>query len=309
MPVATHVSAIYQGAVRHRRMSPVEHSFRYKVFMMYLDLDELPGLFDNHPGWGVDKRALAAFHRSDYFGPPEVPLMQAVRDAVEEKTGRRPEGPIRMLTNLRYFGYCFNPVTFYYCFDPSGTQVDCILAEITNTPWRERHSYIMQRHEARLVGPSQRFDFPKEFHVSPFIDMDIDYAWRFSPPGERLVVHMDDFRRPAAASPAMPQAVGVQLAGEQVAGRQGTAVQSAGAQVAASAASQDSKVFDATLVLKRKEISTSALTGLLLRHPCITATTLAAIYWQAFRLRLKKCPFYSHPQHDQESHAHVRHCA
>lgn len=185
-------SRIYKGRVEHRRSAPTENHFRYRLFMMYLDLAELPRLFDGIPFWSARRRAPAWFKRSDYFGSPEVPLDQAVRDLVEARTGKRPAGPIRLLTHLRYFGYCMNPVSFYYCFDASGEQLETIVAEITNTPWKERHQYVLSVLEpgARI----QRFGFDKDFHVSPFLPMDMQYRWSFNQPHNRVFVHMQNHR-------------------------------------------------------------------------------------------------------------------
>ncbi|TFG84011.1 MAG: DUF1365 family protein, partial [Chromatiales bacterium] len=128
-------SALYKGWVRHRRRTPAGNSFRYRLFMVYLDLDELPGAFDHNWLWSARRPALAWFRRKDFLGPPALPLDEAVRVRVEEHTGERPAGPIRMLAHLRYFGYCLNPVTFYYCFDAADREVRWIVAEINNTPW------------------------------------------------------------------------------------------------------------------------------------------------------------------------------
>ena len=136
-------SRIYKGWVEHRRHAPRQNRFRYPLFMMYIDLAELPGLFDRTPGWSARRPALAWFRRSDYLAPHAQPLDQAVRDLVEARTGARPAGPIRLLTHLRYFGYCMNPVSFYYCFDEAGDTLQTIVAEITNTPWGERHQYVL----------------------------------------------------------------------------------------------------------------------------------------------------------------------
>lgn len=183
-------SCIYQGTIGHRRRSPVPHEFRYRLFMLYLDLEELPRVFDGRWLWSARRPALAWFRRADYLGDPAVPLDCAVRDLVAERTGIRPTGAIRLLTHLRYFGYTQNPVSFFYCFDAAGTRVETIVAVITNTPWGERHAYVLpvqpdapQDHRVRLT---------KSFHVSPFMPMDVDYEWRFSPPGDRLTVHMEN---------------------------------------------------------------------------------------------------------------------
>lgn len=192
-------SRIYKGWVRHRRVAPTRHQFRYRLFMLYLDLAELPQLFDRTPFWSARRRALAWFKRSDYLGAPDVPLDRAVRDLVQVRTGARPGGPIRLLTHLRYFGYCMNPVSFYYCFDASGARLETIVAEITNTPWKERHQYVLTVEEAGGAEPARikRFGFDKVFHVSPFMPMDIRYRWDFNEPGERLFVHMDNSRHGA----------------------------------------------------------------------------------------------------------------
>lgn len=185
-------SALYLGQVRHRRFAPRAHAFEYRLFMVYLDLAELDRVFRGRWLWSTRRWALARFRRRDYLGDPAVPLDQAVRDRVEQETGRRPAGPIRLLTHLRYYGLCFNPVSFYYCFDADGTRVETIVAEVTNTPWNERHSYVLTDEQNEGSGTTRRHRLAKRFHVSPFIDMAIDYDWRFSAPGETLNVHMED---------------------------------------------------------------------------------------------------------------------
>jgi DUF1365 family protein len=260
-------SGLYVGRLRHRRFLPTPHAFRYGLFMVYLDLAELDAAFRGRWLWSMGRRNLAWFRRADYLGAPEIPLDQAVRDLAERRTGRRPAGPIRMLTHLRYFGYCFNPVTFYYCFDADGQRVDAIVAEITNTPWNERHSYVLTEdlspapaHEKSKLAPDRfrRYRFPKDFHVSPFFPLDIDYDWRFSAPGESLNVHMNLTRHGA-------------------------------------------KVFDATLELKRREMTGANLALALLRFPGMTAKVAFGIYWHATLLKLKRIPFFDHPGHAGES--------
>jgi len=182
-------SAIYTGWVRHRRATPTPHAFRYRLFMMYLDLAELDHVFDGRWLWSARRRALAWFRRADYLGDPGTSLDEAVRQRVAEETGARPDGPIRMLTHLRYFGHCFNPVTFYYCFDRRGERVETIVAEITNTPWNERHTYVLRAPAPAGCG-AQRFRFDKRFHVSPFMEMALEHDWSFSAPAEQLGVHM-----------------------------------------------------------------------------------------------------------------------
>lgn len=187
-------SRIFKGWVEHRRFAPRRSRFRYSLFMLYIDLEELPRLFDRTPGWSARRPALAWFKRSDYLGPAAVPLDQAVRDLVAARIGFRPGGPIRLLTHLRYFGYCMNPVSFYYCFNEAGDALQAIVAEITNTPWGERHQYVLRADAA--AGRLRRFEFDKDFHVSPFLPMNMRYRWCFNEPARRLFVNMRNFQGP-----------------------------------------------------------------------------------------------------------------
>lgn len=187
-PVA---SAVYEGVVRHRRHAPHPHAFRYRMAQLYLDLDEVDSVFDRRWLWSSNRRNLAEFRRSDYLGDPGQSLSEAVRDRAAAALGRRPQGPIRLLTHLRYAGFAFNPVSFYYCHAADGIALDCIVAEITNTPWKERHAYVLPVDGAGLHGRALHWSFAKAFHVSPFVDMARDYDWRFTVPGDDLYVHMD----------------------------------------------------------------------------------------------------------------------
>jgi len=188
-------SAVYLGEVRHQRHAPVENSFRYPLFMMYLDLSELPRVFEGIPFWSADRPNLAWLRREDHLGDPAVPLDAAIRDLVAERLGNRPGGPVRMLTHLRYFGHCFNPVSFFYCYSPDGEKLETVVAEINNIPWMERHCYVLGTEAGETFeGTWNRHRFPKAFHVSPFMQMDIEYDWRFRDPGETIDVHMVNLR-------------------------------------------------------------------------------------------------------------------
>ncbi len=182
-------SFIYEGWVRHRRFSPTQHQFRYRVSMLFLDLDQLDDAFRGSRLFKLERRGLASFRRQDHLGDPERPLQACVRELVRERTGRAPSGAIRLLTQPRYFGYVMNPVSFYYCYDDAG-ELDTIVAEINNTPWGERHCYVLDPSSNHGTAKTRRFRFAKDFHVSPFMPMDVDYDWRFVAPGERLAVHM-----------------------------------------------------------------------------------------------------------------------
>jgi uncharacterized protein len=247
-------SCIYEGTIRHRRFLPVENAFRYRLFLVYLDLAELEQVFALHPLWSCERPNIAWFRRGDHFGDPHLPLERAVRDLVQKRTGRRPSGPIRMLCHMRYFGHCFNPASFYYCWDPADTRVETIIVEIHNTPWGEVHTYVLdQAWNEHPVAGWQRHRMSKEFHVSPFIDMDIRYDWRFRDPGSELKVHMIDYQK------------GAQL-------------------------------FDASLALRRTQITPGSLTRVLVRYPLMTVKVVAMIYWQALKLKHKGVPIFTHPK-------------
>jgi uncharacterized protein len=248
-------SCLYEGSVRHRRHGTPSDELRYRMFMAYIDLDELPGCFDGHALWSARRPALAWFRRADYLGDPRTPLAQSVRELVAERTGEMPDGPIRLLTHLRCFGHCFNPVSFYYCFDGAGERVRTVIAHVTNTPWGERHAYVMPVAHAADHGTARLMDgrFAKALHVSPLMGMEHTYDWRLTEPGERLAVHI------SSQSPD---------------GR---------------------TAFDATLALERRELSTSELTRALARYPFLTVRILARIYGHALRLRLRGASYFPHP--------------
>lgn len=182
-------SCIYEGTVEHRRYTSVEHRFLYRIFLMYLDLDEVDDLFVGRLLWSARRPALAWFRREDHLGDPNVPLATAVRQLVYERGYEQPIGRIRLLTHLRYFGYVFNPVSFYFCHDEQENLV-AIVAEVHNTPWGERHCYVLD--PARISGDA---DYPieKEFHVSPFMPMDVTYRWDVSEPGSELSIHLANY--------------------------------------------------------------------------------------------------------------------
>lgn len=189
-------SAVYEGTVRHRRFEPVEHEFRYPLFLMYLDLDELPGVLDPYPLFSARGRALARYRREDFMGDPARPPAECAREAVEDATGVRPSGPVRLLGGLRYFGHSFNPVSLYYCFDQSAERVEAVVADVQNIPWGERHAYVLARGERRGSVLSDELD--KTFHVSPLMGMDQTYAFRATEPGGRLAVHIESRPREGA---------------------------------------------------------------------------------------------------------------
>jgi uncharacterized protein len=184
-------SRIYQGLLRHRRLLPRPHEFQYRVYMPYICLAELPELFAAKRFWSARGPALAQFRRSDFLGDPRFALEDEVRRRIYEQTGKTHTGPVYLLANLRYFGHIMNPIACYYCFSEDETRLDYLVAEVNNTPWDERHSYVLPGPQS---GPWLKTRFSKAFHVSPFNPMDMDYNWRSNTPARRLVLHMENVR-------------------------------------------------------------------------------------------------------------------
>jgi DUF1365 family protein len=223
--------------------------------MTCLQLDELDEIFQPFWFWPIERWNLAYFRRRDHLGEKDVPLDQAARNIVEEKTGKRPEGPIQLMTHLCYFGFRFNPVSFYICWNKDGTEMENIIAEINNTPWGEQHCYVFKVNPSESVN---RFVFNKEFHISPFMGMDMKYIWSFDKPGEDLKIHMENW-------------------------------------------DGDQKVLDVVLNMKRTGITSSSLARVLFQYPFMTVKVMAGIYYQAFRLWRKRCPFFRHAKTKKET--------
>jgi len=315
----------------------VSNEFTYSGFWLYLDLNELDHVFSGRWLWSTRRTAVARFRREDHLLFPDdvipdalihklpgssrptdmslgrqpkrdsksctsslPPLDTCVRDLVEATIDSRPTGPIRLLTQPRYFGYGMNPVSFYYCFDEADESVEAIVAEVNNTPWRERHCYVLtrasrtdassvrlHRTDAPCVAPAPtdeasvlradsptnappiqidniagqasnssqerlRFRHGKRFHVSPFMQMDMDYDWSVTSPGKTLAVHIENWQ-------------------------------------------DGTRLLDCTLNLKRHPINGFELAKSLCRFPFMTAKIVAAIHWQALRLWWKGCPYIPHP--------------
>ncbi|MBR9857270.1 MAG: DUF1365 domain-containing protein [Gammaproteobacteria bacterium] len=180
-------SAIYQGQVRHRRYAPREHSFSYGLYMLALDLDELEQLASRSRLFACERFAPLSFRRSDYLGDPALPLKTAVLQEVERLGGDTSElERVVLLGQVRCFGLYFSPVNLFFCY--RGEQARYLLAEVHNTPWNQRHCYLV---DLESTTPTD-----KDFHVSPFMSLDMQYHWRIKPPAQRALVHIEN-RDPA----------------------------------------------------------------------------------------------------------------
>lgn len=272
MPYA---SSWLSGTVRHRRHSPVSHGFQYGTGMLALNLDEWTRFAEVSPLVSTERLNWLSLRRRDYLDPDQPDLRQAVLDHVHNATGWSPDGPVELITHPRYFGYVFNPVSFYFCYragevPAEGAVPAVIFAQITNTPWHERHVYCLEVDEVTTTSQgwhTVKAGFAKRFHVSPFNPMDQEYQWTFSFRGPELRIHMNVNRPPDDGGDTSRQ-----------------------------------RIFDATLVVQRTPVTRKSIHRSLMQFPVESFKVIAGIYWHALRLKLKGVPFHSHP--DKLPHDH-----
>jgi DUF1365 family protein len=180
----TDASGLYAGHVMHRRLRPGRHRLRYRLFMLLLDLDDLDGLDRRLRFFSRNRRNLFSFRDRDHGAGTAEPLRAQMERHMDE-AGLAPDGgPIRLLTMPRIFGFAFNPLSVFFCHRRDGT-LAAILYEVNNT-FGERHSYLLPVEPGTALPIRQAS--PKAFHVSPFMGMDMAYAFRVTPPGGRLAI-------------------------------------------------------------------------------------------------------------------------
>lgn len=271
--------AIYSGATRHRRLSPKPHALHVPLYLLLLDHDELDdprGPLRPGGALGPERWWPAHYRRSDYLdGDATTPLAVSVRDLVEFRTGRRPLGPVRTLTQVRTEGYVFNPLSVHYCLGPgSGADerptIEVVVLEVTSTPWQERHCYVVDARAGADPGGGPgpfavgRFDergrlhaeMAKALHVSPFMPMEQTYRLTCTAPGPRLWLRLETFED-----------------------RDG----------------EPTKVFDADLALRREPLTRAGLGRRLLSRPFAAYRVWAGIHAHAVILAAKRIPFFPHP--------------
>ncbi|MBX2848111.1 MAG: DUF1365 domain-containing protein [Acidiferrobacterales bacterium] len=251
---------LYVGTIHHIRNEPRRHQFSYKYFQTWLDVEK-PQLIDEiSPFWSSRKFNLVRFKRSNYQ-PGEKPLHSSISDIIYARTGHRFKGAIYLLGNLSHWGYCFNPVCFYFCYDTQ-ENLQYILSEVHNTPWGERFTYLHDVCQEKKLASSRpqnpsngnlTFESSKEFHVSPFMPMKLNYQWKFKLSDDKIVINMNLFDK-------------------------------------------SKSIFNASMTLKEQALNSKNATLLALKYPLISISVLFNIYWQALRLWIKRVPFYSHPR-------------
>lgn len=182
--------AIYIGTLRHRRFAPVRHDFTYPTFMVCLDIDQIAEMVSVSPFTSYNRWNWASFFEEDHFGNHKLTMRERLmQDARAHKT-ELPNGKIFLLTHLRYLGYNFNPVSFFYCHNSAG-ELETIVAEVNNT-FGETHNYWL-RSAGYLSGNSFQYEFAKEFHVSPFLELDQRYEWTFASSGDSVIVQTNSY--------------------------------------------------------------------------------------------------------------------
>ena len=184
-------SAIYEGTLRHRRLNPTPHDFSYPVFLSFLDVDRIPDLMAVSRFASYNRFNWTSFVERDHFGDKNLPLRKRLQKDASAHGIELPKGPIFLLTQLRYLGYVFNPISFFYCFGLTGN-LEMVLAEVNNT-FGETHNYWLHDGCRIPAGNSFRYKANKAFHVSPFLPMDLGYEFTFTNPEDTLTSHISVF--------------------------------------------------------------------------------------------------------------------
>lgn len=250
-------SGIYKGLVSHRRFTPKTHSFSYRMFLLAIDLDELPQLTKMGAWFKNNRFAPLNLRSSDYLSHKVQLTKLDVWNKVHSLGGEIKPERVLFIGQLRCFGLYFSPINMYYCFDAQDN-LQYLLAEVSNTPWNERHYYLIP---TRPVDPScenekksvQKLISNKTFHVSPFMDLNMQYQWIIKSPDKRLVLHIQNLDL-----------------------------------------SSGEKVFDASLNMQRMDFTNANLRNCIVNIPMMTLKTLWGIYWQAMKLFLKGVPYVAH---------------
>lgn len=281
-------SGLYFGWVKHRRFTPVAHAFRYRLFLVCVDVTDLANAFAGSWTWSATRPAIARFRRSDHLGDPQQPLAESVRDLVVESGRPRPTGKILLLTHLRYWGFVFNPVSFYFCLDADGNW-ETMVAEVSNTPWGQVHCYVVDRAQATAAERDlETLELTEKLlHVSPFLTMNYGYRWDIRCVADRLVMHIENVPQPVPAEAASEQqtATGSSMA---------TSIGAAPPALATRPAPSD-RAFNVTMSLQRRPLTRPWRWLALARFPWMTASVVWGIYWQAWRLWWKRVPYVPHP--------------
>lgn len=264
---------VFEGIVTHERFKPKSHRLSYKLFYLLIDLDQTEELNNLSPFWSTKRFNLVQFRPKDYMNlgkqsSTNLSLKSSATDVIFKQTKEKFNGKIFLLSNLRYWGYCFNPVSYYFCFDENGS-LQYIIDEVTNTPWKERHHYVHKISETSSQNNTKQsrkliFNFEKSFHVSPFMPMNMSYKTDYSLSNEKILIHMDLFEKTEK-------------------------------ETSNNTANNLTRVFFATLNLRSKPLTKTTASLLPFKFPFQCSKIIISIYWQALKLWIKRVPFFSHP--------------
>ncbi|HDP24597.1 MAG TPA: DUF1365 family protein [Deltaproteobacteria bacterium] len=185
-------SCIYVGSVEHIRFKPVWHRLYYSLYFTCIDLDELEEIDRAIPVFGYNRVRLVSLHDGDYLTPGSENIRRKLTAFLEEHGIATPVERIVLVTSARLLWNVFNPVNFYYCYNASG-QLECVVAEVNNT-FGERHVYPLTHQEGTRGSYPACFRVAKEFHVSPFNDLEGTYELCFSAPGEEIEISIDLYK-------------------------------------------------------------------------------------------------------------------
>ncbi|KTD32933.1 hypothetical protein Lnau_2581 [Legionella nautarum] len=183
---------IFTGHVRHRRFFPKRHQFSYGLFMFCFDLAAINTTFRDIKHVSLEKFNWFSFRQKNYLCESSVPLDEYARQLVMNRYSTYPKGKIYLLTQLSCLGYCFNPISLYFIFDEANQTLEYLILEVTNTPWGERHNYVL-KHSAKHKNEIYTYQFQKELHVSPFMSMNYTYQLNLKVNSQKILVHMENY--------------------------------------------------------------------------------------------------------------------
>ncbi|MFT5169778.1 MAG: DUF1365 family protein [Candidatus Omnitrophota bacterium] len=184
-------SCLYECNVMHHRVEPKDYKFSHRVFYFYLDLDELDKLSSKNKYFSHNQSGIFSFYDEDHINFGSENICKNIETYVKENGIEQRIDKIMLLTNVRVFGYIFNPVCFYYCFDEKGQPL-CVVTEICNT-FKEIKPFFMgpeTLQEGAFISQQKKY-----FYISPFIELDVPMDFKIKIPNNSLDIRIDDLKQ------------------------------------------------------------------------------------------------------------------